>query len=214
VSEPLTDVDVRVLGSLIEKERTTPEYYPLSLNALINACNQSSNREPVVKYDEATVTQSTDALRQRGLVRATRGMDARVTKYGHRVPDIMGLTDPELAVFCVLLLRGPQTAGELRTRTTRMHAFEDLGAVDATLNALTIKEFVARLPRQPGQKEERYAHLLAGDVADMVQTHVRPAASKSGDTDRIAQLEENVEELRKELADVRAQMEAFRAQFE
>jgi uncharacterized protein YceH (UPF0502 family) len=214
MSEPLTNNDIRVLGSLIEKEQTTPEYYPLSLNALLNACNQSSNRDPVVAFDEETVTRSIDALRQRGLVRATRGIDARVTKYAHRVDDVMGLNAREVAVLCVLMLRGAQTVGELRTRTNRMESFEDLAEVEATLNGLIVKEFVVRLPRQPGQKEVRYAHLLDGDVPAAGDAPATPTMAKSTNADRLAVLEEEVEKLRNAFTDLRAQVEEFRAQFE
>jgi len=218
MSAPLTDVDVRVLGSLIEKEQTTPEYYPLSLNALVTACNQTSNRDPIVKYDEGTVSRSIDALRQRGLIRATKGIDARVTKYAHRVDDVMGLNAGELAVLCVLMLRGIQTPGELRTRTGRIETFGDLSEVEAVLDALIVRELVVRLPRQPGQKEMRYAHLLTGEVPVdapiAAQAPARQTSSASTNADRLATLETTVEELKKELAELRAQVVAFRAQFE
>lgn len=231
MSEPLTDVDIRVLGSLIEKEQTTPEYYPLSLNALMTACNQSSNRNPVVKYDEGIVSRSIDALRQRGLVRATKGIDARVTKYSHRVEDVMNLNAPELAILCVLMLRGAQTPGELRTRTERIESFGDITEVEAVLDRLALRDLVVRLPRQPGQKEARYAHLLAGEVEGAMQGDTqsvtqpavqaashdmvrRESSSASPDAERLAALEETVAELKKELADLRAQVTAFRAQFE
>ncbi len=214
MSEPLTDVDVRVLGSLMEKAQTTPEYYPLSLNALVNACNQSSNRDPVVKFDEGTVARSIEALRQRSLVRAARGIDARVTRYAHRVDDVMGLNVREIAVLCVLMLRGPQTTGELRTRTSRLEMFEDLAKVEATLDGMIVRELVVRLPRQPGQKEVRYAHLLAGDGQAAAQAPARPTISTSADADRVAALEDAVEMLQKELTDLRVQVDAFRAQFE
>lgn len=215
MSDPLTDVDVRVLGSLIEKEQTTPEYYPLSLNALVTACNQSSNRDPVVKYDEGTVSRSIDALRQRGMVRAVKGIDARVSKYSHRIEDVLNLNIQELAILCVLFLRGAQTSGELRTRTERIESFQDLTAVEATLDRLITRELVVRLPRQPGQKEVRYAHLLAGEVQAAAQpSMVAPATATSSTADRIAALEAAVEHLKTELGDLRAQVVAFRAQFE
>jgi uncharacterized protein YceH (UPF0502 family) len=216
VSDPLTDVDVRVLGSLIEKEQTTPEYYPLSLNALVTACNQSSNRDPVVKYDEGTVSRSIDALRQRGMVRAVKGIDARVPKYSHRIEDVLNLNIQELAILCVLFLRGAQTSGELRTRTERIESFEDLTAVEATLDRLITRELVVRLPRQPGQKEVRYAHLLAGEVQAATQSSsiAAPTPATASTADRIAALEATVEQLKTELDDLRAQVVAFRAQFE
>lgn len=221
MSEPLTSIDIRVLGALIEKERTTPEYYPLSLNALINACNQSSNRDPVVNYDESIVSGSIEALRQKGLIRSIKGIDARVPKYLHRVSDVMGLNRREIAVLGVLMLRGVQTVGELRTRTARMETFEDLADVEAVLEGLIIREMAIRLPRQPGQKEARYAHLLAGEVtAEMAQqigrdeTSVKSRSPRSGDTDRLAVLETAMEELKGEVADLRAQLLEFRGQFE
>ena len=217
--ELLSAADVRVLGSLIEKEQTTPEYYPLSLNALMNACNQSSNRDPVVKYDEATVSRSIESLRQRGLVRATKGIDARVTKYAHRLPDVLSLGIEELVVLGVLMLRGAQTPGELRTRTARMREIDNLASMEAVLDGLVLKEYATRLPRQAGHKEARYMQVLGETVAAPVvlaEETVRrvPSTGRVGEGDRIAELEEAVEELRKECADLRSQLEAFRAQFE
>jgi len=219
VPELLSAADVRVLGSLIEKEQTTPEYYPLSLNALMNACNQSSNRDPVVKYDEATVSRSIESLRQRGLVRATKGIDARVTKYAHRLPDVLSLGIEELVVLGVLMLRGAQTPGELRTRTARMREIDNLASMEAVLDGLVLKEYATRLPRQAGHKEARYMQVLGETVAAPVvlaEETVRrvPSTGRVGEGDRIAELEEAVEELRKECADLRSQLEAFRAQFE
>jgi uncharacterized protein YceH (UPF0502 family) len=229
VSEPLTNVDVRVLGSLIEKERTTPEYYPLSLNALVTACNQSSNRDPVVSFDEGLVARSIEALRQHGLIRATRGIDARVTKYGHRVGEVMGLSRRDIAVLCVLMLRGAQTPGELRTRTGRLETFENIAEIEAVLDGLIVRELVVRLPRQPGQKEVRYTHLLTGEgqiaveAADGMEastSSVSPSSvspsrvSMSAGADRLAALEETVDDLKKALADLQAQFATFRAQFE
>ena len=162
---PLNDIDVRVLGSLVEKDLTTPEYYPLSLNALVNACNQTSNRDPVVKYDEPTVKSAVDRLRKYSLVRSIQRADARVMKYMHLMRDAMSLEPPELAAMCVLMLRGPQTVGEIRTRSGRLFDFPSLEEVEATLNTLMTRAepLVARLPRQPGQKEARFAQLLSGD---------------------------------------------------
>jgi len=217
MSEPLSSADIRVLGSLIEKEQTTPEYYPLSLNALVNACNQSSNRDPVVDYDEATVTRSIEALRHRGLVRATRGIDARVTKYAHRMDDVMALQAREVVLLCVLMLRGAQTTGELRTRTARMETFADLAEVEAVLDGLIVKEHVVRLPRQPGQKEVRYAHLLGGEVvmpAMAAESPARHSPSKAGDTERMSALEEEVTALRGAAAELRTQFETLRAEFD
>jgi uncharacterized protein YceH (UPF0502 family) len=163
----LNDIDVRVLGALVEKDLTTPEYYPLSLNALVNACNQTSNREPVVKYDEATVKSGVDRLRKYSLVRSIQRADARVMKYMHLMREAMSLEPPELAAMCVLMLRGPQTVGEIRTRSGRLFEFASLEEVEATLNTLMTRAepLVARLPRQPGQKEARFSHLLGGAPA-------------------------------------------------
>lgn len=211
--ELLTDADVRVLGALIEKELTTPEHYPLSLNALTNACNQSSNRDPVVQYDEATVKSAVDRLRKYSLVRSIQRADARVMKYMHLMGEAMSLERPEIAAMCVLMLRGPQTVGEIRTRGARLFEFPSLDDVEATLNRLIARSpspLVARLPRQPGQKEARYAHLLSGmsDARHEAQVDV-PAES-----DRFADLESIVESLRREVADLRSELGDLRRLFE
>jgi len=162
----LDDVEARVLGALMEKEVATPEYYPLSLNALVNACNQKSNREPVVAYDEDTVETALAGLRAKGLAVRLSGHDMRVPKHSHRLSEVVNLGRREAAVLCVLMLRGPQTAGELRSRTERLYQFDDLEAVDACLTRLMEWEpepLVAKLQRQVGYKEVRYAHLLAGE---------------------------------------------------
>src|SRR5215471_4952271 len=163
----LTPVEARVLGSLIEKQITTPEYYPLSLNALTNACNQKSNRDPVVSFDEHTVLQATDGLREKKLGWVIKKADSRVLKYGHIFPEAFHLSPPEVAVLCVLMLRGPCTPGEIRAASGRLFNFEGLPEVEAALQALMENEqgaLAAKLPRQPGRKESRYAHLLAGEV--------------------------------------------------
>ena len=166
MGQELTEVEVRVLGALVEKETTTPEYYPLSLNALVNACNQKSNREPVTALDEETVRKALRSLTDQVMVRSASG-DSRVAKYEHRLNELYNFHRHEIAVLCVLMLRGPQTPGELRTRAERMYAFEDLDAVHAALNLLMRREqaLVKVLPRQPGTKESRYMHLLSGDIA-------------------------------------------------
>jgi uncharacterized protein YceH (UPF0502 family) len=218
VDDLLTDVEVRVLGSLIEKERTTPEHYPLSLNALTNACNQSSNRDPIVQYDEATVAGAIDSLRRRSLVRAMQQSGSRVTKYRQLMGETIGLVARQTAVLCVLMLRGPQTLAELRTRGSRLAELESLEDVEAVLDGLIAREpspIVVSLPRRPGQKEVRYAHLLAGEVTtDTVEAAVEPGARGATGTERIAALEESLNELRKEIADLRHQLESFRKQFE
>src|SRR6202034_2665889 len=155
--------EVRVLGSLLEKEITTPEYYPLSLNALLNACNQKSNRDPVVHFDEDTVERALYTLRDKGLTVNITGAGSRVPKFGHRLSEKLNLGRRELAVLCELMVRGPQTLGELRTRAERMHPFDDLAEVESVLDRMP--ELVTKLPRRPGEKEARYAHLLSGPVA-------------------------------------------------
>ncbi|KAA6457175.1 DUF480 domain-containing protein [Acidobacteria bacterium AB60] len=200
----LTSAQARVLGSLVEKEVTTPDYYPLSLNALINACNQRSNREPVTDLDEDTVRMALHGLEDKGLAGRARGSDGRVTKYEHWLGEAFNFTRAETALICVLLLRGPQTPGELRGRTERMHRFDELTDVTAVLQRLMEREvpLVAVLPRQPGTKESRYAHLLCGKVEGATFAAPTAISSPSGegvDTDRLARLEAEVAELRRAL---------------
>jgi hypothetical protein len=217
VEDLLTDVEVRVLGSLIEKEMTTPDYYPLSLNALTNACNQSSNREPVVHYDEATVAGAIESLRKRSLVRVVQQSGSRVFKYRHLVNETLGLVAKQAAVLDVLMLRGPQTLGELKTRASRLAEFESLDDVDTALEQLmarTPSPLATRLERRPGQKEVRYGHLLAGEPVFEAADLPEPAAPGGRGPDKIAALEGAVEELRREVADLRSQLDAFRKQFE
>jgi len=201
----LTPVEARVLGSLVEKEITTPEYYPLSLNALANACNQKNNREPVTSLDEDQIRQALHGLEDDGLAGPARGTESRVSKYEHRMQEVFNFTRGEVAVVCVLLLRGPQTPGELRGRTERMHRFEELSDVQATLQRLMQREppLVKVLPRQPGTKEARYAHLLAGDVVEAAPS---TAFVESGGS-TTAQLEAEVAALRHEVAELRGQVE-------
>jgi hypothetical protein len=203
----LTAAQARVLGALVEKEVTTPDYYPLSLNALINACNQRSNREPVTDLDEDTVRMALHGLEDKGLAGRTKSADSRVTKYEHWLGEAFNFNRAETALICVLLLRGPQTPGELRGRTERMHPFEELTDVAAGLQKLMEREppLVAVLPRQPGTKESRYAHLLSGKVegASFAAPPVYASTSPSGDgvdSERIARLEAEMAELRKEMA--------------
>jgi uncharacterized protein YceH (UPF0502 family) len=216
----LSDVEVRVLGALIEKEATTPEYYPLSLNALVNACNQKSNREPVMMLDEETVQNALRSLTDQALVRSASG-DSRVAKFEHRLNELYNFHRHEIAVVCVLLLRGPQTPGELRTRAERMYAFEDLDAVHSALNLLMRREppLVKALPRQPGTKESRYMHLLAGDSAPASAAEGEKASSSaaegaSDDAARITELEQEVTTLRRELETLREQFASFQKQFQ
>ena len=209
----LTDAEARVLGALIEKDIVTPEYYPLSLNALVNACNQKTNRDPVMQLNEEAVRGALDGLQQDRLAGPAGGADSRVTKYEHRLQEVFNFTRPEIAVLCVLLLRGPQTPGELRGRAERMHRFETLDDVQSALQKLMQREppLAAILARQPGTKESRYAHLFSGEVAEMPAQIARPS---SEDGDRVSRLEADVAELRRELGDVKEQMEKFRRQFE
>src|SRR5580700_3391431 len=216
----LDDVEVRVLGALMEKEIATPEYYPLSLNALVNACNQKSNREPAVSYDEDTVETALDGLRAKGLAARMSGHDMRVPKHSHRLSEVINLGRREAAVLCVLMLRGPQTAGELRGRTERLYPFDDLEAVDACLTRLMEwqpEPLVTRLPRQVGYKEVRYAHLLSGEPqaalpgpAPVAQTgSVRETRDES-----VARLQAAVDRLEGEVADLKRQFGDFKRQFE
>jgi len=212
----LSDVECRVLGALIEKDITTPDYYPLSLNALVNACNQKNNRDPVMSLDENSVRDALLKLQEKRLAGPASGADSRVTKYEHRSQEVFNFTRAETAIMNVLLLRGPQTPGELRGRTERMHRFEELSDVQATLQKLMQREMplVKMLPRQPGTKESRFAHLLSGDVEGYVAPPEVSSAPAAEDDGRIARLESEVAELRRELADLRQQMESFRRQFE
>jgi len=213
----LNETEVRVLGSLVEKEITTPDYYPLSLNALINACNQKSNRDPVMALDESVVMQALDSLNEKGLAGQVTSADGRVPKYAHRLQEVFNFDRREMAVLCVLLLRGPQTPGELRGRTERMYPFDDLAGVESTLHHLMEREppLAKKLARQPGTKESRYAHLLAGDVEGwIVPVEAHPVAGTGGqDEQRITRLETDVQSLRTEIADLRQQLEDFRKQF-
>ena len=176
-------VEIRVLGSLLEKQRTTPDVYPLSLNALRAACNQSTNRDPVVAYDEPTIRAALERLSRRRWVRLASGPGSRAVKYRHLLDDALGLPDAEMALLCVLMLRGPQTPGELKQRADRLHAFASLADVEAALDALVERGLAARLPRRPGQKEQRYAQLLGGDAASEDGAPAETAAT-SGVADR------------------------------
>jgi uncharacterized protein YceH (UPF0502 family) len=214
----LNEIECRVLGSLLEKEVTTPEYYPLSLNALVNACNQKSNRDPVMNLDEAAVREALHSLDGQSLVRSVSASDSRVTKYEHRLQEAYNFYRHETAIVCVLLLRGPQTPGELRTRAERMHPFDDLAAVQSSLQHLMKREppLVKVLPRLPGTKEARYAHLFSGDVVvpeTRLESHAEPAAA-ARDGERIARLEEEIGVLQKDITELRRQFAAFRKQFE
>ncbi len=214
----LSEIETRVLGALVEKELTTPEYYPLSLNALVNACNQKSNRDPVMNLDEDAVREAVHSLDKKGLAGHADNMVSRVSKYEHRLQEAYNFTRHEIAILAELLLRGPQTPGELRSRADRMHKFDDLGIAQSTLQRLMKREppLVTVLPRQPGTKEARYAHLMSGDVEIPPQesSPEGPLASSANGRDRFARLEEQVEALQSEIADLKKQFAAFRKQFE
>ena len=206
----------RVLGALIEKEVTTPDYYPLSLNALINACNQRSNREPVMDLDEEAVRMALHRLEDLRLAGRARGVDSRVTKYVHWLGEVFNFSRAETALVCVLLLRGPQTPGELRGRTERLHRFDEIGEVLAELQKLMERTppLAAILPRQPGTKESRYAHLLSGAVESIAAAFAaepafarREAGEDTGQEERIVQLEATVAELRQEVSALRQKID-------
>ena len=210
----LTDIETRVLGSLIEKQVTTPEYYPLTLNALTLACNQKNNRHPVTSYTESQVADAVESLREKNLAYVYYGSTSRVPKYKHVVPEVMHLSPPETALMCVLMLRGAQTPGELRGSASRLHEFSGLEEVEAVLNGLISHEpepLVVRLPRQPGQKEVRFAHLLSGeiDVEALASEPERPSR-QSG----VERLEQKVDALTAEVERLKDQFEQFRKQFE
>jgi uncharacterized protein len=214
----LDETETRVLGSLVEKELTTPEYYPLSLNALVNACNQKSNRDPAMNLDEGAVREALRTLEKKGLAGPADNMVSRVSKYEHRLQEAYNFTRHEIAILAELLLRGPQTPGELRSRADRMHKFDDLGIVQSTLRRLMEREppLVKVLPRQPGTKEARYAHLLSGDV-EVPRVEVAPGVAAAGGAsggERIALLEDQVEQLQSDIADLKQQFAVFRKQFE
>jgi uncharacterized protein YceH (UPF0502 family) len=230
----LNDAEARVLGGLLEKEITTPDYYPLSLNALVNACNQKSNRDPVMNLSEDTVRDALRTLHDNSLARSVSAADSRVTKYEHRLQEAFNFDRREAAVFCELLLRGPQTPGELRTRAERMHSFDDLSEAQSALQRLINRQppLVKVLPRQPGTKESRYVHLLSGDATPLPSTaghetsaapgRAGPAAipRESAATlgqekiSELSRMSSEIADLRKEVADLQQQFAAFRKQFE
>jgi uncharacterized protein YceH (UPF0502 family) len=222
MSMVLTEVEARVLGALIEKEITTPEYYPLSLNALVNACNQKNNREPVTSLGEDEVAAAVQGLRDKQLAEPISYSGSRVVKYSHALGEAFNLARRETAILCVLLLRGPQTVGELRGRSERMHKFEDLNEVHLTLQRLAKREppMAALLVRQPGTKEARYAHLLCGAVdaagpSAIAAAHAEATAAVGpSDRERIAELEARLAELANEMAELRARFAEFRKQFD
>lgn len=222
---PLNAAEARVLGSLVEKQITTPDYYPLTLNALTNACNQLTNREPVVSYDETFIVRALDGLRDKRLATLFSGAESRVAKYKHTLTDAILLTPAEVALLCVLLLRGPQTLGELRTRAERLFTFDSLPEVEEALRTLSVHEpqpLVVKLPRAPGTKEPRYAHLLSGPVetaapagsAPVESAPATPPPTAAPADDRVTRLEAETATLKREIADLKQQFADFRKQFE
>lgn len=214
----LTEVEVRALGALVEKDITTPDYYPLSLNALVNACNQKNNRDPVMTLDENAVRDSLATLQEKRLAGPASGADSRVTKFEHRLQEVFNFDRREIAVLCVLLLRGPQTPGELRGRTERMYSFEAPDDVISTLDRLAQRAppLAVILPRQPGTKESRYMHLFSGEPVLDAPALIAPDSQRSTGSsgDRLSRLEDEVAQLREELSKVQEQLAAFRKQFE
>ena len=209
----LSDVEVRILGCLMEKEATTPDKYPLSLNALTNACNQLSHREPVMSLGEDAVKWAVNSLRQQSLVRAIQPSDARVMKFQHLVTEKLDLDQSARAVLCVLMLRGPQTLGEIKTRTNRLAEFTSLGDVEAAVSGLIARELTVEMARRPGQKETRYAHLLAGPPSEAPAEVPIDIAAAEPPRDRVAELEASLDEVRRELAALRERFDDFTRQF-
>jgi uncharacterized protein len=210
----LSDIEVRVLGSLIEKDITTPDYYPLSLNALVNACNQKNNRDPIMTLDEESVRQALSSLQERRMAGPAGGAESRVTKYEHRLQEVFNFDRREIATVCVLLLRGPQTLGELRGRTERMYRFETLDDVQSTLQRLADRQppIIAVLPRQPGTKESRYKHLFSGG-APPAQEITTTSRFEVSDDQRIANLEAEVATLKQDFAELKRTFSEFAEQF-
>ena len=213
----LSDIETRVLGSLVEKQVTTPEYYPLTLNALTAACNQKNNRSPVTSYSPDAVEQAMESLREKNLGYVFYGSTSRVPKYKHVVPEVLHLNAAELAIMCVLMLRGAQTPGELRGNGSRLYEFSGLDEVEQTLNALMSRDgdpLVARLPRQPGQKEVRFAHLLSGEIPTDVEVESPAPRRAAPSPDRISVLEQEVVSLKSQVQDLQQQFDEFKKQFD
>ncbi len=216
MSEKLSEIEARIIGALIEKQLTTPEYYPLTLNALVAACNQKTNREPVVSYTEGEVQKSLDELREKNLAYVFYGSTSRVPKYKHILDKVCELESSEIAVICVMMLRGAQTLGELRERTGRLYEFSGLGEVSDTLDNLMRRDepLVIKLDRQPGQKDVRYAHLLSGEVSAAAYTPKTVSGSAAAGNERIEKLEAEVAALQNEINELRQTFEDFKKQFE
>ncbi len=220
MSITLNEYELRALGALVEKQIATPDYYPMTLNALVNACNQKNHRDPVVTYDEATVAKALETLREKNLAYVFHGSEARAPKYGHLFPKAFDLSEAEVPLMSVLILRGPQTPGELRSRSQHLRAFESLAEVETLLQGLSLRDepLIVKLPRQPNSRESRFAHLLGGPV-EMEQIEAAPRASASvqqsqAGNEKIARLEEEVAALRQELSELKQQFAEFRKQFE
>lgn len=215
---PLNEYELRVLGALVEKQIATPDYYPMTLNAIVNACNQKNHRDPVTSYDETTVTRALEALKEKKLAYVFHGSDSRVPKYGHLFPKAFELNEGETALLSVLILRGPQTPGELRARSQHLHQFESLPEVETLLQGLSARAepLVVKLPRQAGSRESRFAHLLAGPIDVEALEQVAPIEAPRARTseDRVGRLEAEVIALRQEIAELRQQLAEFRKQFE
>jgi uncharacterized protein len=203
-------VELRILGCLIEKQRTTPDVYPLSLNSLRLACNQSTNRDPVVEYDEPLIRAALERLARKGWTRLASGPGSRTAKYRHLLDEALQLTPSELAVLAVLMLRGPQTPGELKSRTERLYPFPSLEDVEAVVGRLIERELAARLPRRPGQKEERYAQLLGGEQPEPAAADVLPAATSETSAAGVGELAARVERLEDEVASLRQAVDDLR----
>lgn len=207
----LNEYELRTLGAMVEKHIATPDYYPMTLNALVNACNQKNHRDPVVSYDETIVAKALDGLREKNLAYVFHGSEARAPKYGHLFPKAFDLSEAETPLMCVLILRGPQTSGELRSRTQHLRSFGSLAEVETMLQGLSLRDMplVVKLPRQPGSRESRFAHLLGGPV-EMEQIEAPPHLAPSvlqrhSENDKIAKLEEEIASLRMELSDLKQQ---------
>lgn len=215
MSENLTETEARIVGALVEKQLTTPEYYPLTLNALVAACNQKTNREPVMSLTEEIVSRTLEDLRDKNLVYVFYGSTSRVPKYKHMLPQVYELEPPEAAIVCVLMLRGAQTLGELRERTGRLYEFSGLGEVSETLDNLIRRDepLVVKLERQAGQKEARFAHLLSGEVTSYTPPE-RSVSRSSADIERIENLERELENLRSEFNLFRQEFAEFKKQFD
>jgi uncharacterized protein len=216
VNATLNEYELRALGALVEKQIATPDYYPMTLNALVNACNQKNHRDPVVSYDETIVSRALDSLREKNLAYVFHGAEARAPKYGHLFPKAFDLSEAEIPLMCALILRGPQTSGELRSRTQHLRSFESLAEVETLLQGLSLRDkpLIVKLPRQPGSRESRFAHLL-GDPVEIeqreVSLHRAPSVQQAqAENDKIAKLEEEITSLRLELSELKQQFAEFK----